>query len=153
MKFPLLVSAVLLSVALAGCDTFARRSGEKAAVFAALTPAQREKLKQGVIGIGDTPDMVFIALGRPDEKRETATAGGRETIWIYDSYHQEYEGNLQTGFHRLLVYDPVRKSYLVYYDPIYTDIYSERTEENIRVTFRDGKVAVIEQPKPRGPNP
>jgi hypothetical protein len=150
MKIPLLFSLALLAALLAGCDTFDHRSKEKAVLFASLTPEQREKLKHGVIEIGNTPDMVFIALGEPDEKLETTTPDGRETVWVYYSYHQEYEGNIRTGFHRLVVYDPVRKAYSVYFQPLYTDVYSEFAEENIRINFRDGKVIQIEQPKPPG---
>ena len=153
MKFSALLCVALLCALTAGCDTFERRSQGKAALFASLTPEQREKLKQGVIEIGNTPDMVFIALGTPDEKLETTKADGIETVWIYYSYHQEYEGNLATGFHREVVYDPIRKAYRVYFEPVYTDVYSQRTEENIRINFRDGKVSQIEQPKPYAPPP
>ena len=151
MKIPLLFSGVLLAVVLAGCDTFDHRSQEKAVLFASLTPEQREKLKHGVIEIGNTTDMVFIALGVPDEKFETTTADGRVTVWVYYSYHQEYEGDVRSGFHRLVVYDPIRKTYGVYFQSLYTDVYGEFAEENIRISFRDGRVTQIEQPKPRDP--
>jgi hypothetical protein len=146
--FLLLAFATLV---LAGCDTFEHRAGQKAAAYASLTPAQREKLKQGVIELGDTPDMVYIALGAPDEKEEKTTADGRETDWIYNVYRQEYAGNAVTGYHRLLVYDPGRKRYLVYLEPVHADFYSETEEEYIRVTFHDERVTAIEQPKPRSP--
>jgi len=139
--------AAALVVALAGCDTFERRSQQKAAAFASLTPDQREKLKHGTIELGQTPDMVYIALGEPDEKHETTTAKGRDIAWIYYSYRPEYEGTVRTGVHRVLVYDASSKRSTVFLDPIYSDIYSEHAEENIRVTFRDGKVTEIELPK------
>lgn len=143
----LLPLAALLVLALSACDTFERRSQEKAAVFAALTPEQRDKLAHGSIEIGHTPDMVYIALGTPDEKRETTTAQGRETTWTYYSYHRDYEGQARTGYHRILVFDPATKRYTVFLDPIYTDVYSDRFEEFITVLFRDDRVVQIEQPK------
>jgi hypothetical protein len=146
MKKPLLVSLLLLAVAFAGCDTFDRRAQEKASTFEALTPEEREKLRRGVIEIGNTPDMVYIALGRPDETRETTKEDGRETVWTYNTYYQEYEGNIRTGYRRHLVFDPARKRYLVYYEPTYTDVYSHHEEEHIRVIFKNDKVTVIEQP-------
>lgn len=149
MKSPLLVSLALLTLALTGCDTFDRRSQEKASTFAALGPEEREKLRRGVIEVGNTPDMVYIALGRADERRETTTAKGRETVWIYNTYYREYEGNLQTGYRRILVFDPVRRRYNVFFEPVYTDIYSDHQEEHIRIVFQDDKVASIEQPKSR----
>ena len=148
--FSLLGAALFVSL-LAGCDTFEHRSKEKAPVFASLTPEQREKLKHGTIEIGNTPDMVFIALGAPDEKLDTITADGLETVWVYYSYYQQYEGNLQTGIHRLMLYDVRRRTYSVYCDPVYSDLYSEQAEENIRINFRDGKVTQIEQPKRSSP--
>jgi hypothetical protein len=149
MKSALLLSLSLLTLALAGCDTFDRRSQEKASTFEALAPEEREKLRRGVIEVGNTTDMVYIALGRPDETRETATAEGRETIWIYNTYHREYEGNIHSGYRRILVFDPVRKRYTVFFEPVYTDIYSEHTNEHIRITFKNDRVAIVEQPKTR----
>lgn len=147
MKSFFLVGLALLGCLLAGCDTFERRSQQKATLFASLTPEQRDKLKHGVIEIGNSPDMVFLALGAPEEKLETTTAAGTETVWVYYSYHQEYEGNFQTGMRRHVIFNPATKRYSVYVEPVYSDVYSERTEENIRVNFRDGKVVQIEQPK------
>lgn len=147
MKTPFLVSLLLFTLAFTGCDTFERRSHERASTFASLAPAEQEKLRRGVIEIGNTPDMVYIALGRPDETHETSTAEGRETVWIYNSYHQEYEGDVHTGYRRILVFDPARRRYTVFYQPVYTDVYSEHTEERIRITFKNDKVAIIDQPK------
>ncbi|HWL17307.1 MAG TPA: hypothetical protein VNR00_16995 [Opitutus sp.] len=149
MKRLILLPLLLVATLLAGCDTFDRRSKEKAATFESLSPEEREKLRRGVIELGNTPDMVYIALGRPDQRRESDTGQGREMTWIYNTYHREYEGNFHSGYRRILVYDPVRKRYLVYYEPIYTDVYSEHEEEHIRIIFRDGRVVAIEQPKPR----
>ena len=147
-RLPLFILG-LLAVALTGCDTFQHRAQQKAATFASLTPAQREKLKRGVIGLGDTPDMVYIALGAPDEKQEKTTAKGRETDWIYNTYHEEYAGNYFAGFHRTLVYDPVHKRWVVFFEPVHTDVFQQTEEENIRVTFRAGHVVAIEQPERR----
>ncbi len=143
----LLLFCACLCVLLAGCESFEHRAKKNPALFASLSPEQREKLSHGVVSIGDTPDMVYLALGTADEKFDTTTTAGTETVWVFYSYHQEYEGNFQTGFHRHLLYDPVHKVYRVYFEPLYTDVYSEQAEENIRVTFRAGKVVSIEQPK------
>ncbi len=114
----------------------------------ALAPEAREKLRRGIIEIGNTSDMVYVALGAPDDEYETTSARGKEKTWIYNSYHEDYAGNVQTGYHRMLVYDPATKGYFVYFEPVYNDVYTERIEERIRITFQDGKVTVIEQPKP-----
>src|SRR5512142_1733773 len=108
---PILILTLFLSVMLAGCDTFEHRSKQKADTFAALSPAEREKLRRGVIELGNTPDMVYIALGRPDEQHEKTTPQGKEVTWIYNSYHQDYAGTLNTGYRRILLFDPVARRY------------------------------------------
>jgi hypothetical protein len=147
MKSPALLLIALAALMLAGCDTFEKRSQQKADTFASLSPEEKDKLKRGVIEIGNSPDMVYIALGRPDEQHETTTANGHEVVWVYNSYHQDFQGTLHTGYRRVLLYDPGRRRYNVYFDPVYTDVYSEHTEERIRIKFRDGKVVEVEQPK------
>lgn len=144
----LLLSAVLTLLAASGCDTFENRAKKKPEVLAALTPEAREKLRRGIIEIGNTSDMVYVALGAPDDEYETTSTRGKEKTWVFNSYHQDYAGNVQTGYHRMLVYDPAIKGYVVYYEPVYDDVYVDRVEERIRITFQDGKVTVIEQPKP-----
>ncbi len=145
MTTRLLISLLLLG--LAGCSTFEKRSEEKAAVFSALDPNAQEKLRQGMVEIGYTPDMVYIALGAPDSKSERTTAEGRDMIWIYSAYYSEYRGTSNVGYRRMVEYNPVTKSYIVFYEPVQVDHYEERVEDRIRVTFRDEKVAVIEKAK------
>lgn len=147
-KLPAFFAALaLLAAVFAGCSTFESRSREKAATFASLSPAEREKLKHGVIELGNTPDMVYIALGHPDERHESTNAQRRRTVWVYNSYFQDYEGSFHTGYRRFVVYDPIRKRYNVFFEPTYTDVYSEHEEERIRITFENGHVIAIEQPK------
>jgi hypothetical protein len=145
MKTRLLIAFAALL--LAGCSTFEKRAEEKAAVFSQLDPATQEKLRKGEIEVGNTPDMVFIALGEPDAKTEQITADHRDETWIYNSYYTEYRGSEQVGYRRIVTYNNVSKSYYVYYEPVRVDVYRDRVEDRIRITFRDGKVTVIEQAK------
>lgn len=147
-RFPLpLWLALAGALVLAGCSTFEKRSEEKAAVFSTLDLATRERLKLRVINVGDTEDMVYIALGVPDEKRETLTKDGRATTWIYNAYWQEYRGQVFVGYRRQIIYNPGSKSYQVYYEPIEQSVYENRVEERIRITFENGRVTVVEQMK------
>jgi hypothetical protein len=148
MKRTLSLLAVTLSLlVVTGCDTFERRSQEKAAVVATLDAPTRVKLEHGIVEIGYTTDMVYLALGAPDDEFETTSAQGREKTWIFNSYHQDYAGNRQTGYRRVVVRNEKTNTTSVMLEPVYSDLYVNRTEERIRITFRDGKVAVIEQPK------
>jgi hypothetical protein len=135
------------ALALAGCSTVSSRIREKPAVFAKLDPAIQSRIKQGIIDVGFTPDMVYIALGRPDETRERIGQDGRETIWKYTTCYDRYEGTFHAGYRRFVYWDPQIRAYRVYYEPVYTDVYSAQKETSIRVTFRDDKVTTIEQTK------
>jgi hypothetical protein len=88
-----------------------------------------------------------VALGKPDQKRESAGPAGKTVTWIYNTYYQRYDGSQFAGYHRRVYYDPLLKTYRVYYRPVFAEVYSEETEERIRIVFKDGKVAVIEQSK------
>lgn len=150
MKSRLLISLATLGLLLfsAGCQTVDTRIKEKPAVFASVDKETQDKIRQGVIGLGYTEDMVYLALGQPDQKRETVTAAARTLVWIYNTYTTRYDGSYAMGgyYYRRPYYYPYPYYYrpYSYYYPIYADSYTEK-EERIRVTFNDGKVTAIDQ--------
>lgn len=148
---PPLVFALLLAVLFgaSGCNTFDRRAAEKADVFAALSPEDQARLQKKTIHIGDTTDMVYIALGSPDERRQSATPDGDTTTWIYNRYWQEYRGEAHGGFIRHVVTNPKTGSTSVFYEPVYRPVYESREQPVLRVVFKDGRVSVIEQAETR----
>ncbi len=84
MKSAVLLAAIAL--ALTGCHAgsgIQARIKEKSAAFAALKPAQQAKVETGVIEVGFTTDMVYMALGRPNETNTVTLPEGRETTWTY----------------------------------------------------------------------
>ena len=147
MKTHWFIFACLAVLGLAGCSTVQSRIEEKAAVFNALSPEQQARIQQGLVDVGYTQDMVYIAMGKADRVKERASEGGTETVWIYNSYYQEYEGSHFVGYRRSVYYDPRIKAYRVYYTPVHTDVYRDRVEEVARIVFKDGKVSAIEQVK------
>ncbi|MFM1850403.1 MAG: hypothetical protein RIS54_87 [Verrucomicrobiota bacterium] len=150
MLFPMHLPRLLfaaVALALAGCSTFEKRAAQKSAVFNALDAPTQAKLKEGVVEIGYTPDVVYIALGSPDRRTEEVTAKGRKETWIYNSYYSEYRGTEHVGYRRMVEFDPITKKYFVYYEPMRVDVYRDRIDERIRITFVEGKVSVIEQAK------
>jgi hypothetical protein len=132
---------------LGGCQTVDSRIKEKPDVFAKLDPATKDKIKQGIIELGYTEDMVYLALGTPDQKRESSSTAGQAVIWIYNTYYNRYDGGFYGGYHRSVYFDPYLRAYRMYYRPVYADTYLQEKEERIRVVFKDGKAAVIEQTK------
>ena len=142
---PRFLFSLLVLLLLAGCNTFERRAKEKSAVFSALDPATQARLEARQIEVGDTQDMVYIALGAPDEKRDLVTPEGRTTTWVYSAYWQEDQGTRLVGYRRNVVYDAASKSYRVYHEPDYQPVYAPRMEDRVRITFQDGRVTVVEQ--------
>ncbi len=132
---------------LAGCESVDSRIKEKPGVYAGLDAATQDKIKQGIIDLGYTEDMVYLALGAPTEKRETASAAGKTVTWIYSTYYTRYDGDRMIGYERRVYYDPFLKSYRLYYHPAFVETYRDVQDERIRVVFKDGKVTVIEQSK------
>ena len=139
---------LLALFSLAACSTFDRRAEEKSSAFRALDPATQARLKVRQIQVGDTQDMVYIALGVPDERREQLDAGGKSSTWIYSAYWQEYQGTRMVGYQRQVIYDPASKTYRVYHEPDYQPVYVPRMEDRLRITFKDSRVTVIEQAQP-----
>jgi hypothetical protein len=140
----LIPAAAALVLALAGCNTFEHRAREKSEVFNALPPDTQQRLQRGHISVGDTQDMVYIALGYPDEVREVTTPQGMQTAWIYRTYWQQYEGTQWVGWHRVIVPTRDGRGYAVFHEPVTTDVYRTHVDERIRVTFERGVVASVE---------
>ena len=147
MKHLLTLLLFSVLIGLTGCQSVDDRIKQKPDIFAAVDKATQDKIKQGIIDLGYTPDMVYLALGAPDQKRETITAAGNSVSWIYSTYYQRYDGTAFVGYERRVYYDPGIRSYRLYYHPAYVDTYHEERDERIRVVFKDGKAAVIEQTK------
>jgi len=146
-KIPSLI-VVAATLLFAGCNTFESRSKEKSAVFNSLDSSTQQRLKKGELAIGDTADLVYIALGSPDERSSSLTTDGEVMTWVYNVYWQEYAGSVQTGYRRIVVYDKVSRRYVVYFEPVRTDVYRERVDERIRVELRNGRVSAVEQTQP-----
>lgn len=88
MKKTALLGAIA-ALALVACQSttgIPARIQEKSAVFSRLTDAQQRKIEKGVIEVGYTTDMVYMALGQPQKIREEKLPEGRETTWIYENF-------------------------------------------------------------------
>lgn len=140
-----LLLAVAALALLGGCNTFDRRAEQKAATFATLDADTRERLKNKSIRIGDTPDMVFIALGKADEIRSQESASAETVTWIYNRYWREYQGMAYTGMRPRTMTDPKTGATRVYYETTSEPVYAQRQKPYLRIIFDAGKVSVIER--------
>lgn len=149
MKSFYLLAVAGLALLLSGCNTLNRRIQQHEAMFNALDAPTQEKIRAGTVEMGYTMDMVYVALGDPDERRDNLTAKGRTTDWIYNSYSQDYAGTANVGYRRMVAYNPKTGQAVVWLEPVYADVYRQRIEPHIRISFKDGRVSAIEQVKSR----
>ena len=139
---------VLAVLGLAGCSTVGTRIREKSAVFATLAPNVQQEIRKGQVEPGFTPDMVYMALGAPDERREHHTVKGDRELWIYLSISEDWQGEV-VRYRYYAVRDPKTGAVYVVTEPVIHNLYSTDARERIRVEFTNGKVSSIERDKPR----
>jgi len=132
-----------------GCSTVARRIEQKSAAFNSLDLPTQTRLRQGTVAVGDTTDMVYIAIGRPDRVRDSATTASHNQTWVYTFHWEEYEGSRFLGHRRHAYFSPRTQNWQIYYEPVRAEVYRDREEEYMRVLFQEGKVTAIEQTKTR----
>jgi hypothetical protein len=142
LKIAFAAGALLLA---GGCQTVDDRIRQNPHVFAGLDAATQDKIRQGIIDLGFTPDMVYLALGAPDQRRESLTPDGNRLTWIYNTYYERYDGTRHVGYQRRVYYDPYLRTYRVHYRPVYADTYQPTVEERIRIIFDNGRATIIEQ--------
>lgn len=148
MKHPFatLLLSLLAALMLAGCNTLDSRIKKNEALFRSLDPATQQKLRNKTVEIGYTPDMVYIALGDPTEKSVRTTEKGTLMTWSYQNSYDEYEGTA-VYYQRTVMVDPKTGLRYIVNRPVSADVYSEQTEELLRIEFKDGLVSSIEQSK------
>lgn len=61
------------------------RIQEKATLYQQLKPEQQADILGGAIERGNTTDMVYLALGKP--QRVVTSADGRRAMWVYTEYY------------------------------------------------------------------
>lgn len=75
---PLVAVAVL-----AGCSTPQSRAQRNPELLASLPPEVQERVQRGEIDIGDSQEVVRVALGKPDRRYTELTEAGRTEVWAY----------------------------------------------------------------------
>ena len=81
--FTPILAVLLFAAGCASTPTLEERRIERAAAYAALSPAEKALVDKGQIGLGMNEDAVFIAWGAPDEIVHSEDANGRLTRWLY----------------------------------------------------------------------
>jgi hypothetical protein len=79
-------ATLLLALGLTGCEStgsIAGRMQEKSAVYATLKQWEKNYIERGSVAVGFTPDMVYMALGRPNGIDTRDFAAGHAELWTY----------------------------------------------------------------------
>lgn len=129
---------------LAGCTSTPELRAKLQGGAAPLPPADQQRLERGEARIGDTPEMVYIALGKPDEKQDVAKGGA---VWLYQDYYRKMGHRERTGWSEVVAPGVKDENAVVVQPPVTRDVYREQTGEDIRVTFTAGTVSAIEHLK------
>lgn len=79
----LVLVVLACALALAGCSTPDSRIERNRAAFAGYPPAVQAKIRAGEIELGYTPEMVALALGKPDRVVRRHTSEGETESWAY----------------------------------------------------------------------
>lgn len=133
-----------------GCaSTPVRRARGMPHVFDTLSSEDQQRVLAGEIVLGDTPEIVYVAWGKPDRKSLITMHDEETEAWIYFGYHSEFVDAYPRWhpFERWY-YDRYTGRYyrsryhaLDYPGPMtYRVPYEQR-----RVVFRNNEVVAIEQ--------
>ena len=131
--FPMVVAVAAFM--LAACSTTDSRIRREQALFDGYPPQVKEQIRNGVIDVGYTPEMVVMALGEPDRKVDAQTGDGAAEGWIYRKTTPGISIGLGRG------------SYVGSGVGIGTGVTvgePARSEDRARVEFRDGRVSGFE---------
>ena len=86
-----MAAAVLLTFLVTGCETddggITARTQEKSAAYAKLQFWQKSFIAKGVIAEGFTPDMVYMAMGKPNKIDTKQLSQGSVELWTYSQYY------------------------------------------------------------------
>ncbi len=129
---PALLLGLLLTAA--GCATPEARINRHGDLFATFPPEVQAKVRQGIVQLGYTADMVYLAAGRPRHTQQRIDETGTTQIWRYTAYRW----HSSPPYWRRWPGGP-------WWDaPPYG--WDEREEYDVlRIEFRDGRVVAIEQ--------
>lgn len=135
--------AVLPLFLLVACATPESRIKKHQDVFDTFPPDVQERVRDGKIDVGDTKDMVFIALGNPDREYTRRTASGIMTVWSYTDHYSQTRRELVDGQFR--VRDSRSGQIYSVRDSVWVDVPTYHEYDRLRVEFDADRVVAIEE--------
>lgn len=123
--------------ALAGCAT------QKPTTATTLEPKIQAKVKQGIVEPGFTPEMVYLALGKPTQPEQSLADATVNGTWLYQTFNNDDRDFIRAGFRRRVVFDQTKRADVVVTEPIDANASPALPPHSLQITFRDGRVVEI----------
>jgi hypothetical protein len=136
-SLPLLAAVSLLLIA--GCATRTPTTATR------LEPDIKAKVDKGLIEPGFTPEMVFLALGKPTEPAQSLSDATTNGTWVYRDFQRNDRMLVKAGFRRRVVSDPNKKTDVIVNEAIDPKVLANLPARSLHVTFRDGRVVEIQR--------
>jgi len=135
---PILLAATILVTA-AGCVT------SKPTTATSLEPAIKAKVEKGIIEPGFTPEMVYMALGKPSEPAQSLADATVNGTWVYHDFQGKEGDIVKAGYRRKVTFDAGKKAEVITTERIDPQALSKLPANSLHVTFRDGRVVEIQR--------
>ena len=137
MRFFALACVITSALLLGGCaSTPQDRIGQNRAIYEKFPADVQRKISAGQVDVGFTPDMVALALGKPDRKFTRADAGGQSEVWVYVKQQPQFSFGIGVGGGS-------------YHSGVATGLgvstSTNSGDEFMRVVFNDGRVSAVEK--------
>ncbi|MBP7141126.1 MAG: hypothetical protein KBA71_04420 [Opitutaceae bacterium] len=85
--FTLALVATLLGLGITGCQSpRTTRIQEKSALYSKFDAPTQKRIAEGIVAIGDSDDVVYIALGKPTSIQTHNTPAGQIETWTYKNF-------------------------------------------------------------------
>jgi hypothetical protein len=98
ISWPMCLAALCAAVLLCACQNPRdARIREHAALYSSLDAYTRKLVADGLFDHGFTPELLYMALGKPDRIDSTETERGRVEIWRYRNYLYGSEAAVKIG--------------------------------------------------------
>jgi hypothetical protein len=138
MKFPrsLVFASVLMFVA--GCASTDSRIHSHQQAFDSWPAEVQQRVREGKVDVGFTPEMVKISIGDPDRTSVRTTAQGTAEVWSYADRGPKFSFGLGLGTSR---------GSSAFGGGVTVGNDRWERDEVMRIIFEGGKVAAIERKK------
>jgi hypothetical protein len=110
-----------------------------------LEPQIKAKVDRGLVEPGFTPEMVYLALGKPTSPAEGLADATVNGTWVYNNFQRNDRDFVRAGFRRRVVFDPARRSDVVITEPVDPKAFPNLEPHSLHITFRDGRVIDIKR--------